>query len=159
MKKSTSGFTIVELLIVIIVISILASITIVAFNGVRARALESEKSTKFTQIYKSLLNFHTINGYYPTSSGISGSAGATLIGLSLKAVEPSNANSPGAGIEGGYADVNAYHFKYMGWPNPDGSGFGNNCGPQDQCQSFLLTYYDRQTSQQILIRNPGHRGY
>ena len=38
MKKTTSGFTIVELLIVIVVIGILAAITIVAYNGVQNRA-------------------------------------------------------------------------------------------------------------------------
>ena len=34
MKKTSSGFTIVELLIVIVVIAILAAITIVAYNGI-----------------------------------------------------------------------------------------------------------------------------
>lgn len=38
MKKNTTGFTIVELLIVIVVIAILASISIVAYNGIRQRA-------------------------------------------------------------------------------------------------------------------------
>ena len=35
MSKSKSGFTIVELLIVIVVIGILAAITIVAYNGIQ----------------------------------------------------------------------------------------------------------------------------
>ena len=38
MRKTTSGFTIVELLIVIVVIGILAAITIVAYIGVQNRA-------------------------------------------------------------------------------------------------------------------------
>lgn len=38
MHKRHSGFTIVELLIVIVVIATLAAITIVAFNGIRTRA-------------------------------------------------------------------------------------------------------------------------
>ena len=38
MKKTKSGFTIVELLIVIVVIGILAAITIVAYNGIQSRA-------------------------------------------------------------------------------------------------------------------------
>lgn len=38
MQKTRSGFTIVELLIVIVVIGILAAITIVAYNGVQNRA-------------------------------------------------------------------------------------------------------------------------
>lgn len=40
-----SGFTIVELLIVIVVIGILASITVVAFNGVRDRAVNTSVSS------------------------------------------------------------------------------------------------------------------
>ncbi|HET8884032.1 MAG TPA: prepilin-type N-terminal cleavage/methylation domain-containing protein [Candidatus Saccharimonadales bacterium] len=40
-QKQQKGFTIVELLIVIVVISILAAITIVAYNGVQARARAS----------------------------------------------------------------------------------------------------------------------
>lgn len=38
MKKRKSGFTIVELLIVIVVIAILATISVVAYGGVRQRA-------------------------------------------------------------------------------------------------------------------------
>ncbi len=40
-SKSNQGFTIVELLIVIVVIAILAAITIVSYNGITARANES----------------------------------------------------------------------------------------------------------------------
>lgn len=38
MRKTISGFTIVELLIVIVVIAILAAISIVAYNGIQVRA-------------------------------------------------------------------------------------------------------------------------
>ncbi len=37
-NKDQAGFTIVELLIVIVIIGILAAITIVAFNGIQNRA-------------------------------------------------------------------------------------------------------------------------
>lgn len=40
-KKDKSGFTIVELLIVVVVIAILAAITIVAYNGIQNRAKKS----------------------------------------------------------------------------------------------------------------------
>lgn len=159
MKTLRSGFTIVELLIVIVVIGILAAITVVAFNGVQARALESEKSSKHNTVYKSLLNFYTINGYYPVSSAVGGSAGATLLGLTFKDVEPSRPTSPGAGIIGGYTGSDSTHIAYLAWPTPDGSLGLDQCGAENKCQSFVLYYYDSVKQQQVILRNPGHRGY
>ena len=40
-EKNTSGFTIVELLIVIVVIAILATISVVAYTGVQNRTYNS----------------------------------------------------------------------------------------------------------------------
>ncbi|MCA9336234.1 prepilin-type N-terminal cleavage/methylation domain-containing protein, partial [Candidatus Saccharibacteria bacterium] len=40
-KHRLSGFTIVELLIVIVVLAILAAITIVAYNGIQQRSRDS----------------------------------------------------------------------------------------------------------------------
>lgn len=51
-KNTINGFTIVELLIVIVVIGILASITIVSFNGVQQRA----KTTQTVAIAKAYIN-------------------------------------------------------------------------------------------------------
>lgn len=42
MFKNKNGFTIVELLIVIVVIGILAAITIVAYNGIQNRAQDTK---------------------------------------------------------------------------------------------------------------------
>jgi prepilin-type N-terminal cleavage/methylation domain-containing protein len=54
LKSKQNGFTIVELLIVIVVIGILASITVVSFNGVQQRAgaavLQSDLRTGSTQL-------------------------------------------------------------------------------------------------------------
>lgn len=45
-NRKQNGFTIVELLIVIVVIGILAAIVIVAFNGVQTRAQNAQKATE-----------------------------------------------------------------------------------------------------------------
>lgn len=62
------GFTIVELLIVIVVIAILAAITIVAFNGVNDRAKNSAMASGINQYAKALINYGTLNGQYPTTA-------------------------------------------------------------------------------------------
>lgn len=53
-KQKESGFTIVELLIVIVVIGILAAITIVAFNGVQNRAREARLQSELGSVAKAL---------------------------------------------------------------------------------------------------------
>ncbi|HCH34560.1 TPA: hypothetical protein DEW05_03470 [Candidatus Saccharibacteria bacterium] len=63
------GFTIVELLIVIVVIGILAAITIVAFNGVQDRANASALESDFATLKKRLEVFKidSPSGTYPTT--------------------------------------------------------------------------------------------
>ncbi|GHG43825.1 hypothetical protein GCM10012320_08150 [Sinomonas cellulolyticus] len=67
--KKQRGFTIVELLIVIVVIAILAAIVIVAYNGIQQRARDSSRLQAVDAITKSLELYYLDNGKYPTSSG------------------------------------------------------------------------------------------
>lgn len=61
------GFTIVELLVVIVVIAILAAITIVAFKGVRDRA-DASRASSTVDSYAKVLRLYFINsGSYPSS--------------------------------------------------------------------------------------------
>ena len=50
-KEKRTGFTIVELLIVIVVIAILAAITIVAYTGIQDRATQSSLQSSAKQAY------------------------------------------------------------------------------------------------------------
>ncbi len=67
-KRRMSGFTIVELLIVIVVIAVLAAITIVAFNGIQAKA-ENTKTTEAVRQYATALrSYQSSNGEFPLMS-------------------------------------------------------------------------------------------
>lgn len=68
MKKTINGFTIVELLIVIVVIAILATISIVAYNGIQTRAENTKTNQAVTQYVKALASYAVLNNtYYVTS--------------------------------------------------------------------------------------------
>ena len=65
--RKNSGFTIVELLIVIVVIGILAAIVIVAYNGVQLRARNANTASVIEAYKKALTQYATLNQAYPTS--------------------------------------------------------------------------------------------
>lgn len=68
-QQRTRGFTIVELLIVIVVIGILAAITLVAFNGIRDRAAFAQEKSDMAAINKLIQMYHADNGSYPDTGG------------------------------------------------------------------------------------------
>jgi len=66
--QAERGFTIVELLIVIVVIGILAAITIVSFNGVTSKANTSNAASNAEAIQKVAESFNADNSYYPSTN-------------------------------------------------------------------------------------------
>jgi len=67
-QSFTRAFTIVELLIVVVVIAILAAITIVAYNGIRDRAVSSQVQSALSQANKKVLAYAALNGdQYPAT--------------------------------------------------------------------------------------------
>lgn len=68
-RTSHPGFTIVELLIVIVVIAILAAITIVAYNGIQQRARNVAIVNAAGQSMKLLQVYLATNNAYPYTGG------------------------------------------------------------------------------------------
>lgn len=92
-----NGFTIVELLIVVVVLAILATLSIVAYNGVVDRARASRFSSAVDSVQKTLIAAKTVGTPFPNNVDIS-------------AMPPSQANSVA-----GYC---------LGGPFPSSSPFG-----------------------------------
>ncbi len=82
MKNSyanTPAFTIVELLIVIVIIGILATIASVAYTGISAKARDSVRQQDIRQVQKLIELYYAQNGEYPkTADSISGESATTV---------------------------------------------------------------------------------
>lgn len=86
-KRHSSGFTLVELLIVIIIVGILASLVLIAFNGAQGRAHDATIKTDLRNFGNKLQQYYVINGQYPPSSN--------LTSLELKATKGSYKSASG----------------------------------------------------------------
>jgi len=76
MPKTKSGFTIVELLIVIVVIGILATIAIIAYSGIQQRAQDAKIRSVASQFAKAFQQWSVESGKI-TAPGGSGSTAYT----------------------------------------------------------------------------------
>lgn len=95
MHKQFKGFTIVELLIVIVVIGILATITVIAYAGIRTKAVEASLISDAESAAKLLTNDNTINGVYPSSGSAANSGkGLPTSGGNTYAYTPNNSTNP-----------------------------------------------------------------
>ena len=64
-KNSSAGFTIVELLIVVVVIAILAAITIVGYTGITNQASAAVLQSDLSNARKTIDLHYVKNGAYP----------------------------------------------------------------------------------------------
>lgn len=102
MQAKQTGFTIVELLIVIVVIGVLTTITVVAFNGVQVRS-ENQKTVAAARNWIGILkSYKAINGRFPDYDASTDSyAQYPCLGSGYaagKCMSLNNVNTVGAGV-------------------------------------------------------------
>lgn len=90
LKKVQSGFTIIELLIVIAIIGILAGLVLNNFQGAQAKARDVQRKTRINSIYGKLEEYYNNNGGYPD-----GALSTTLLpGMDAAALTDTNGAAP-----------------------------------------------------------------
>ena len=76
-QSKAKGFTIVELLIVIVIIGILAAISIVAYNGVTQKARDDERVSDARNIVNAAASYNAEYGAWPTAGQVRGADDVT----------------------------------------------------------------------------------
>ena len=97
LNKQNKGFTIVELLIVIVVIGILALLVITTYSGIQQKARNSKRQTDIQSLQTQMEAFYSQNGYYPSLTDMNSAAWRTTNMKSLDGgalVDPSTTCNP-----------------------------------------------------------------
>jgi len=72
--KNKKGFTLIEMLIVITIIAVLASLILVGMGGARARSRDSRRIADLHNVMNALELYYSLNGTYPIRTSNSASA-------------------------------------------------------------------------------------
>jgi prepilin-type N-terminal cleavage/methylation domain-containing protein len=97
LNKQNRGFTIIELLVVIVVIGLLAALVLNSFQGVQGRARDTERRTDVNAIATQLEVYYQDNGRYPDvgSVTIDGIAKDAWITANIKSASLDAFRAPG----------------------------------------------------------------
>lgn len=147
-----AGFTIVELVIVIVIMAILLVLAVVNLKSSQVGSRDDERKTDIANIARALEQFYTSGtdgsvstGFYPLTGFIANPT------TDLRDIDPRSLRSPGnddAGSNLILATTNADETVVGASQQPDVSQYiyqpldssGNVCSTESQCRSFNLYY-------------------
>lgn len=140
-KNRQSGFTIIELLIVIVVIGILAGLVLTTFNGIQQKARDTERQTDVKAIHAQVEAFWAQKGYYPSLTDLNNRTATTgFVAVNLKGLDsgafqdPKDARAVGtAGTLAATPAANVYAYAVT-------NSAGTTCEADDTtCAKYTLT--------------------
>jgi general secretion pathway protein G len=144
LNRKQSGFTIVELLIVIIVIGILATLVLVTFTGVQQKARNTQRQTDIKAVASHLETFNANNSMYPTFANMND---ATWVAANLKGLDKESTRDPNGSSYQFAASSTTNQYGYAPTKD-DGSACDNTTG--NECAKFTLTYTEEGGSQKTV---------
>lgn len=124
LKRKQSGFTIVELLIVIVVIGILAALVVTTFSGVQRKARNAERESDIKAIHTQLEAYFQEQNTYPTLANLNDSTWRSNNMKTLDAEALKDPKGTGQTLSG---TVGANSYSYAGTCDANG------------CSTYTLT--------------------
>lgn len=136
-QNKERGFTIVELLIVIVVIGILAALVITTFTGIQQKARNTERQTDINAIHGQVEAYYAQNGRYPTLANLND---GTFRTANMKGLDADALKDPKGTAQTlvGAAAASAYSYAAL----TAGAGACTNVDPPavaTDCASYTLT--------------------
>jgi type IV pilus assembly protein PilA len=133
LKKRNQGFTIVELLIVIVVIGILALLVITTYSGIQAKARNSKRSSDVKSLQTHIEAFFSQNGYYPSRTDMNTGSWLTTNMKSLDTNALADPSAPGVKTLVASPQAKAYAYDVQ-------NSAGSSCEADDTtCAKYTLT--------------------
>jgi prepilin-type N-terminal cleavage/methylation domain-containing protein len=103
LQSKQRGFTIVELLIVIVVIGILAALVVTTFTGIQQKSRNTERQTDIKAIHGQVEAYYAQNGSYPAMAELNDQAwrATNMKGLDCEALKDPKGTGAGTCAAGG----------------------------------------------------------
>ncbi len=139
--KNKKGFTIVELLIVIVVIGILATLVIVTFTGIQQKARNTQRKTDINAINSHVEAFYAETGSYPTLAQLQDS---TFRDTNMKGLKVDALTDPKGGDTTIAATSSSSQYGYASTAEDDSAcavvdTASGATDPTTNCAKFTLT--------------------
>lgn len=132
-KSNQKGFTIVELLIVIVVIGILAALVITTFAGIQRKARDTERTTDIKALHGQIEVYYTNQNLYPTLANMND---ATWRSTNMKGLDAEALKDPKGTASTLVAAAAANSYAYA-VTNSSDTACDNTTG--NECAKYTLT--------------------
>lgn len=140
--KGTKGFTIVEIIVTVVIITLLLAIGIYGYSRTQSESRDSQRSARITVISEALEEYFGKNGEYPGCSALTQSAAtvASTLGIDAAALVAPKA---GSGV------TNSITCTSLPASGPDAYAYvgdgSSTCSSGASCQQYTLQYREEAT--------------